>query len=326
MKSIKFFRYLALILIPLGIFLVLMEIGLRIYLSQHIFYDVEMSRYGQSFKLESTNPRIGHVHRPGKEGRLMNVQVSINSDGLRDREYPVERDGRSRRIIFLGDSLTFGWGVEEPDTFASVLERRLGKEMPTEIINFGTGNYNTTQEVNLFLEKGLKYNPDAVVVFYFINDAEPLPKKSSLAFLANFRLTTFYWSRFKKLAARFSPGKTFKEYYADLYRDDQQGWIETRDSFLELARVCREGNIELRVVILPELHNLVEYTFSAEHELLTRFLEANGIEALDLAPMMSDQTDPHALWVALDDAHPNARAHLLIADHSEAFINTRIQQ
>lgn len=256
----------------------------------------------------------------------MNVQVSINSDGLRDRDYPVERDGHSRRIIFLGDSLTFGWGVEEPDTFATLLEGRLNNEIPVEIINFGTGNYNTTQEVSLFLEKGLKYTPDAVVLFYFINDAEPIPEKSSLAFLANFRLTTFYWSRFKQLAARWSPGKTFKDYYRDLYLEDQQGWMETRDSFLELARISQKKDIDLRVVVLPELHNLVEYPFSQQHEQLTEFLQANGIEVLDLAPLLTDQTDPHSLWVALDDAHPNARAHRLIADHSEEFITRGIRQ
>ncbi len=325
MKSIKFFRYLALLLIPIGISLVLIELVLRVYLSHNIFYDVEMSRYGQSFKMKSTNPRIGHVHRPGAEGRLMNVQVNINADGLRDREYSIERDRHSRRIIFLGDSLTFGWGVEEPEIFATILERRLSKDRPTEIINFGTGNYNTTQEVSLFLNKGLKYNPDAVVLFYFINDAEPIPKKSAFAFLANFRLTTFYWSRFKKLQARWFSGKTFKEYYADLYHDTQPGWIETRESLLKLAQISRQRDIDLQVVILPELHNLVEYTFAQQHEQIIGFLEANDIEVLNLAPMLNEQTDPHALWVALDDAHPNARAHRLIADHSEDFIKRKIR-
>ena len=43
---------------------------------------------------------------------------------------------------------------------------------------FRSGNYNTTQEVNLLIDKGLKYQPDQVVLFYFINDAEPVPKKS----------------------------------------------------------------------------------------------------------------------------------------------------
>ena len=227
-------------MIPLLTFLLLAELGLRVYLTRHTLYDVEMSRYATEFKMPAENPRIGHVHRPGREGRLMNVEVRINADGLRDDELPRER-GEARRLIFLGDSLTFGWGVEQPQTFEHLLERRLSEEVaPTEIVNFGTGNYNTTQEVQLFLEKGLAYAPDAVVVFYFINDAEPVPRRSRWWWLGYSRLMTLYWSRIEALTARFSPATGFRQYYAALYADDQPGWQEARESLLELSAVCAE--------------------------------------------------------------------------------------
>jgi hypothetical protein len=41
---------------------------------------------------------------------------------------------------------------------------------------------------------------------------------------------------------------------------------------------------------------------------------------IDLAPRFRDVDDPHALWVSLDDAHPNARAHRMIADHTLPFL------
>jgi len=50
------------------------------------------------------------------------------------------------------------------------------------------------------------------------------------------------------------------------------------------------------------------------------FLRANGIRALDLAPAFANEGDTHSLWVSLDDAHPNARAHRLIADYSLNFL------
>jgi lysophospholipase L1-like esterase len=122
------------------------------------------------------------------------VPVRINSDGLRDVEHAVAHGDRYR-IIFLGDSFTFGWGVREADTFKSQLETALNQRYPTEIINFGIGNYNSEQEVNLFLEKGLKYHPDKVVVFYFINDAEPPRAKAPFPFLYHSDFITFFWSR-----------------------------------------------------------------------------------------------------------------------------------
>jgi len=315
-------RGVVLVLLPVAVFLALGEIALRVYLTQRTFYDVEMARYAQLLKVESPNSRIGHVHRPGGAARLMGVDVVINSDGLRDDEARSDADG-VRRIVFLGDSLTFGWGVEHRDTFESLLERALDADQPTEVLNFGTGNYNTTQEVELFLDKGLAYDPEKVVVFYFINDAEPVPQKSRLSFLAHFRIATFYWSRLKQLGARFFGGRTFREYYADLYADDQPGWRETRAAFLRLAEVCRERGIDLQVVLLPEFHLLDEYPFEREYRLVADFLRSNQIAVLDLTPAFADVTDPQSLWVAADDAHPNAIAHRRIAEASREFIGTQ---
>ncbi|MEM7009566.1 MAG: hypothetical protein AAF462_10570, partial [Thermodesulfobacteriota bacterium] len=123
------------------IFVVLLAIGevlIRVYLNYNMAYDIEMTKYAMSLKKDSDNNLIGHEHRPNKSMELMDVMVDINSDGLRDKEYPVER-GDEYRIIFLGDSLTFGWGVENEETFATLIEEDLNTKRPTEVINFGTG-------------------------------------------------------------------------------------------------------------------------------------------------------------------------------------------
>ena len=302
-----------------AVFLLAGELLVRLYLIRHTVYDVEMAKYANALKIDSPNPKIGHLHRPNARARLMNVDVVINSDGFRGPEYRVEK-GTASRIIFLGDSLTLGWGVEEKDAFASLLEARLGALHPTEVLNFGTGNYNTEQEVNLFLEKGLKYHPDRVVVFYFINDAEATPQKSRLWVLGYSRLVTVYWSRFLALRNALSPEMSFQGYYSALYRDDQQGWIHARKAFLELKAACVQGGMRLQVVLLPELHNLAVYPFRREHGLLTAFLNENAIENLDLAASFAGYKSSIDLWVATDDAHPNARAHKMIADYTFEFL------
>jgi lysophospholipase L1-like esterase len=308
-----------LVLISLVAFIVFGELVIRLYLTRHTFYDVEMSRYASSIKADAENPLIGHVHRPNREVELMNASVRINSDGFRDDEYPIEKGDRWR-IIFLGDSLTFGWGVEKEQSFEHLIEKALDAKKPTEIINFAAGNYNTVQEVNLFLEKGLEYRPDQVVLFYFINDAEPVPQRARFAWLGHFRIATFYWSRVKALLARLDPSTSFEDYYASLYKPGTQGWSDSRAALLELQEICRERGIVLQVVLLPELHRLVDYTFAREHALVSSFLRGNGIPVLDLAPSFANETDPTSLWVALDDAHPNAKAHRSIANYSADFI------
>ncbi len=307
------------ILLSVVISLVLIELALRVYTHVALIYDVEMTRYATDIKQASPNPLIGHVNRPNSEARLMGVDVRINSDGFRDREYPVARHG-GRRLIFLGDSLTFGWGVEKSRTFEEILEADLNRTAPTEVINFGAGNYNTEQEVNLFVAKGLKYRPDEVVAFYFINDAEPTPRKSHWDLLASSRTAIFLWSRVNTISARLGWKPSYVSYYKGLYADGQPGWIAERKAFLQLRDVCAKNGIRLRVVMLPEFHQLRNYPFAAEHLKVATFLRDNGITAMDLAPSFAHESNPRRLWVSLDDAHPNAVADALIARYALPFI------
>ena len=103
----ELFKGIAAFFISLLIFLVLLEVTLQIYTRLFIYYDVEMSRYAIEVKEKSDDPNIGHEHKPNAQARLMGVDVVINSDGLRDEEYSVERNEKYR-IAVLGDSLTFG--------------------------------------------------------------------------------------------------------------------------------------------------------------------------------------------------------------------------
>ena len=73
-------------------------------------------------------------------------------------------------------------------------------------------------------------------------------------------------------------------------------------------------------MLLPELHDPARYPFAEEHRKVLAFLAQAGIPALDVTPAFKDTTDPLRLWVAVDDAHPNAFAHAIIARATEQFI------
>ncbi len=310
---------LAAALISFVIFLVLLEISLQIYTRLFIYYDVEMSRYAVEVKEKSDNPNIGHVHKPNAKAHLMGTDVVINSDGFRDEEYATERN-ENYRIVVLGDSLTFGWGVEKDEAFEVLLEQMLSEKRPTEMINMGHGNYNTVQQVNLFKEKGLKYNPDKVLVFYFINDAEVTPVRSKWLWVSRLRSLTFLWSRFRGLLTRTAPGQTFESFYSDLYEDDQPGFIAMKEAFLQLRGITEERGIELQVIMLPELHDLVDYPFTKVYAKVGDFLRENDIDYIDLTDSFLGYENAADLWVAPDDAHPNAVAHRMIAEYSRDFI------
>jgi lysophospholipase L1-like esterase len=307
------------------VFIVILAIGevlIRSYLHFNTAYDIEMTKYAINLKKDSENKLIGHVHRPNKSMELMDVMVDINSDGHRDKEYPVTKTDK-HRIIFLGDSLTFGWGVKQEGTFATLVEGDMNSQSPTEVINFGTGNYNTEQAVNLFIDKGLKYNPDKVVLFYFINDAEITPEKSGLWFLGYSQFISFYWSRINSLLNNFLPSKSFQEYYESLYDEDQQGWINARKAIIQLRDICESKGIEFQVVLLPELHDVNNEIFANVYDKLALFLAENNIDYLNLAKLFENHPDQIQLWVSYDDAHPNNIAHKKIAESTLGFISNK---
>ncbi len=112
--------------------------------------------------------------KPNLEVQFQRAQVSINSCGMRDVERAVPKPLDTYRIALLGDSFTFGWGVEASETFARRLEDNLNRmangAINFEVLNFGVPGYTTFQEVALFKESGLDFNPDEVLVFFVQND------------------------------------------------------------------------------------------------------------------------------------------------------------
>jgi hypothetical protein len=109
-----------------------------------------------------------------------------------------------------------------------------------------------------------------------------------------------------------------------LYSDDSQGWQEAKAAMLKMKKLAIDNDMVFQVVLLPELHELVDYPFSEVYERVAEFLTKNDIEVLDITPAFKVETDPMKLWVARDDAHPNARAHKIIADSSIEFVAGKI--
>ena len=81
----------------------------------------------------------------------------------------------------------------------------------------------------------------------------------------------------------------------------------------QLIDLCRERGIELRILMIPELHSLAEdYPFESVHAQVQEIGGANGVPVIEVRQTMGG-VEPRALWVSPGDAHPNALAHQLIA-------------
>ncbi len=117
------------------------------------------------------DPFLGWNHIPGQKGYFekpqFRIKVEINRKGLRDDEHPYERVAGKKRILVLGDSLVWGYGVEQDYIFTEQLERLLSN---TEVINAGVAGYSTDQELLWLRSEGERYNPDLVILVVCGND------------------------------------------------------------------------------------------------------------------------------------------------------------
>jgi len=116
--------------------------------------------------------RLGWAHRPGAEGRfrkpgLFDTTVTINAAGFRGRDHDAARLPGISRVVVIGDSITWGYGVEDDEVFTRLLERA---DPAVEWINLGVSGYATDQESLLLEREAIRYSPDVVLAEVCDND------------------------------------------------------------------------------------------------------------------------------------------------------------
>lgn len=266
--------------------------------------------------------------------RWFQRHVELNPEGYRDLQPLVPSPPeRTRRILFMGDSFTFGHGVVDvasrfSDRIATSLERaKPGKYV---VANLGVPGLELDGLTKLLETKVLDagYRADMVVYTICLNDIMPFHNQDDAAgklhdridgmqpqFLL-FRDTYFLNLVYFRLQQFRRP--EVRGYYAHL-QDSYRGrpWQRMREKLDELQQICREHRVDLRIAIFPFLHNLgPDYPFHHAHQVLVDYCHERKIPMLDLEPVLAPHVN-EGLTVNRFDAHPNSRAHELAAEAME---------
>ena len=163
----------------------------------------------------------------------------FNSDGIRDHDYSLAKPAGIKRVLVLGDDVVSGYGIAAEETLPRQLEAALkAKAQPVEVLNFGVSGYGTQQEVEFFQIKGIKYQPDVVVLIYVLNDnrhaSQELRDLADLGFRGAPRLPNL--NPFKRAAATVYHSSRLLQFLGSQFR------IERRLAFLQeyprLMRLC----------------------------------------------------------------------------------------
>lgn len=279
---------------------------------------LELPQCPYDFRIPSENPNLMFELKPNYKGCFdgFNVKlprtttIEINSDGIRDREFSVEKPPNVFRIVVLGDSFAFGQGVENNETFAKVLETFLNnnsKKWKYEVLNFGVPGYNTLQEVELFKRKALKYKPDMVIVGFVENDWINQTRLKELIIKYREQLLSKGYSQ--REAEVKSPVLAAQEFYHESYSKFQELWEHT---VFNPLRELKNYNLTVIIYLFP----------SGERETLfiKNTTQILGFHLVDGNYVFNNPKYSNYELFYKHDGHPTAVAHKLVGEQIYQYL------
>jgi lysophospholipase L1-like esterase len=303
--------------------MILAKILLVLFLVLQPFYMLECAL--DPFTPKSTGAifiednELGWKLRPKSENRWGGKWIKINGKGLRGPELDYIKDPNVIRILYLGDSVAFGWGVESykntfPYQIENTLENDLGYNIET--VNSGVGGYSTSQEYLYLQQEGIKYNPDLVVLAFVLNDvsgefALTQSEGSGLSFqLWHARFSTrkglirgssiMYVLR--KFASRFdfrinlqskaeandeAQEQAFVNVRSLAFHPDDpdvnKAWNFTLEKAGKIFSFCKDNNLPIILVVLPYSFQFADVdALSAPQNRINQFALNHQIPTIDL--------------------------------------------
>lgn len=295
----------------------------------------------QQYRL-ATEPVLRYEYRP-YPGIIRRVHAGLtsNSQGFRDYEYTVQKAEGVRRLVVLGDSTTVGRGVEN---FADIYPKRLELALNGgdaaqshgwgyEVLSLAVGGYQTLQEVETLRHKGLRYEPDAVLLTFCVNDYNLSSDGGIFDKLWQYRHLTLgsvpetppwlRWLRRSRLAFLVrhrlrAPLSEQDRLYAERFLGQRS---TVRAGFELLSELQQEHGFPVLVVILPELRRpFDQYASSEIHQrVVDDAAGLPGLTVVDLLPYFA-ATGLAPNQLRRDAIHLNALGHEVLADILLPFI------
>lgn len=287
---------------------------------------------------------------PGVKGRIRTpefvTEIAINSKGLRDKEYPYARPPGARRILCLGDSFTFGYGVDADQTFAKILERALEADGvhdgPWEVINAGVPGTGTAHQLAYFSLEGRKYSADFVLLsfcgkndfsdnvrcgLYSLTGGVLVKHPARLSRVGKVRRAIdsapgirnlIRDSRLLMFAGHRVATWIYKRHRPVTVADpvaaeaQQQASLELAESLIVALRDSSASHgARLVMAVVPEIDRGDE---RAEVRQLARDVQARGITFLDIRAAFDSGPGPAAAYFYAGDHHWNAAGHQVAAE------------
>jgi lysophospholipase L1-like esterase len=281
-----------------------------------------------------------------------NTLIKINSEGLRDYEHQKDKKSSLFRILVMGDSFTFGLGVNSEETYAKVLETLLNQNLAAktqkkyEVINAGIDGYGTEQEYFYLKELGNQYRPDLVIVGLYANDITDVMQTIPFIYNKNRIKTRFYFLSYLKelhtilkVTLRNDIQSTILQIYQDQYTPQfEKALQKTQKILLETRDFIHSIGAEMVIVIVPLTFEIGrsewekgqfghlyrdEFFNKNMHKFSTIFTEFGKVEEIHTLPLLPIFRKSKKKLYYVRDPHWNKEGHLLAAESIYNFLEKK---
>jgi len=254
-----------------------------------------------TYLLWEMNPRL--------DIRWNGTRFRTNSMGFRTPEVSLEKPERTYRVLVFGSSNTMGYGVNDDEVYARLLERWLnqwlGPERRVEVVNLAVAGDSPTRKLARFQKEAGRYTAD-----WLLWDASVLD-----SWLEDTHVHTILRHGipipfpFVQAAIRRSGATAADslESFRDKFRSASEGVLAGVYGLLSAEAARR--HIPLTVVILPRADSKAKSTRA--FQLIRTLSSQNGLDYLDLSAAF-DQMDIEEFRISDWDKHPSARGHQAI--------------
>jgi D-alanyl-lipoteichoic acid acyltransferase DltB (MBOAT superfamily) len=247
--------------------------------------------------------------------------ITTNRWGMRDQEYELVPEPDTYRIAMLGASNVMGWGVEDDETFESVLERALNERMMDdrwarfESLNFGVPGYYPLQQ-RPALDRALTFSPTAIV---YVATGRELSRASYYLAQTWTEGVDIPYPALIDVGRRAELGQATGQ--SDAVRRLRPFSAEVLEwLYRELATTALQHGAQPILVFLPQLDR---GPWEEETPETLRLARDAGFHVFDLTGIYDDYEGN--LAIAEWDNHPNAIGHRMIAERLFHILQTNWQ-
>ena len=261
---------------------------------------------------------------PNKEGRFVGAMVRTNHWGMRDREYSLKPPNGVYRIALLGPSTAMGSGVEADESFEALVEERLNRDLPPnsstsfEILNFGVAGYSPLHVLYQLERKVFAFEPDMAMFLGHVTDLEATSRR--WARMVRSRLLPsdpFHDDLLRRSGLTPEAGPNEARRRLKPFERELLGWV-----YRGFVTQCRERGITPVFVYMQKVTEPGEVWSATDRDQVLALAAEAGFPILDLSGVFRNRGKEN-LWIAENDAHPNALGSRLVADKLYELLRAR---